>query len=95
MNALEGDRVLRLAPGCRLSVSQDQEDVLLMPESVLKLKGPARAILELCDGTRTLPGIVEELKRKYPAADATRIESETADLLGRLRDRGAVEYGAS
>lgn len=92
MSEIDRDRVLRLAPGCRLSTSQDQEDVLLMPESVLRLKGPTRAILELCDGTRALAGIVEELRRLYPTADPARIEAETIELLGRLRDRGALEY---
>lgn len=95
MSEIERDRLLRLAPGCRLGTPPDREDVLLMPESVLRLKGPTRAILELCDGTRTLSGIVEELKRKYPGADATRIETESAGLLGQLRDRGAVEYVVS
>jgi pyrroloquinoline quinone biosynthesis protein D len=93
MSDIERDRILRLAPGCRLSTSQDQEDVLLMPERALKLKGPSRAILKLCDGTRTLDGVVEELKRMYPAADPSRIDSETAALLEQLRDQAVLEYG--
>lgn len=93
MSEIEPHRVLRLAPGCRLSTAQGQEDVLLMPESVMRLKGPARAILELCDGTRALAAIVEELQRRYPSADAGRIEADTAALLGQLRDRGVLEYG--
>jgi len=92
MSEIERDRALRLAPGCRLSAAEGQEDVLLMPESAMRLNGPARAILALCDGARTLEGIVDELKRMYPTADAARIETDTIDLIGQLCDRGVLEY---
>jgi len=93
MSEIAADRVLRLAPGCRLGNAPGQEDVLLIPEGALRLKGPARAIVELCDGQRTLGGVVEELLRRYPAADTGRIEAETAALVTGLRDRGVIEYG--
>jgi pyrroloquinoline quinone biosynthesis protein D len=86
------DRAPRLAPGCRLGIGEGQEDLLLIPEGALRLKGPARAIVELCDGERTLCEILEELTRRYPSDDATRIETEVIALLGRLRDRGALEF---
>jgi pyrroloquinoline quinone biosynthesis protein D len=86
------DRVPRLAPGCRLRVAEGQEDVLLIPEGALRLKGPARAIIELCDGQRALRHILEELTERYPSDDATRIETEVMALLGRLRDRGVLEF---
>ena len=91
MSELTQDIVLRLAPGCRLSAAGAPEDLLLMPEGALRLKGPARAIVELCDGKRTLPEIVEELKRRYPSEDAVRIETEAVTLLSRLRHRGVLE----
>jgi len=93
MSETAPDRVLRLAPGCRLGVATGQEDLLLIPEGALRLKGPARAIVELCDGQRTLAGVVEELVRRYPTADTGRIEAETAALVSGLRDRGVLEYG--
>lgn len=86
------DRVPRLAPGCRLGTAEGQEDLLLIPEGALRLKGPARAIVDLCNGERALRQIVEELARRYPSDDATRIETEVIALLGRLRDRGVLEY---
>jgi pyrroloquinoline quinone biosynthesis protein D len=92
VSEIDRNRVLRLSPGCRLGTDAG-ENILLMPESAVRLKGPSRAILELCDGTRSLTAIVEELLRLYPSADAARIEAETATLLGQLRDRGALEYG--
>ena len=93
MSEIAADRVLRLAPGCRLGVAPGQDDLLLIPEGALRLKGPARAIVELCDGRRTLGGVVEELARRYPAADVARIEAETAALVARLQERGVLEHG--
>ncbi len=92
MSALERNRVLRLAPGCRLNAAGGPEDLLLIPEGALRLKGPARTIVELCDGARTLADIVEELQRHYPSAQPARIETEAEALLARLRERGVLEY---
>jgi len=91
MSAMERNRVPRLAPGCRLNAAGGPEDLLLIPEGALRLKGPARAIVELCDGERTLAGIVEELQRRYPSAQPAIIETEAVALLARLRDRGVLE----
>lgn len=92
MSAIEGNRVLRLAVGCRLNATGGQEDLLLIPEGALRLQGPARTIVELCDGARTLSQIVEELQRRYPSAQPATIETEAVALLARLRDRGVLEY---
>jgi pyrroloquinoline quinone biosynthesis protein D len=92
MNGVEPNRALRLAPGCRLNAAGGPEDLLLIPEGALRLKGPARTIVELCDGERTLSDIVEELQRRYSSEHAARIETETVTLLARLRERGVLEY---
>lgn len=92
MSALERNRILRLAPGCRLNAVGGPEDLLLIPEGALRLKGPARTIVELCDGQRTFAGVVEELQRHYPSAQPARIETEAEALLARLRERGVLEY---
>jgi pyrroloquinoline quinone biosynthesis protein D len=91
MSELAPDSILRLAPGCRLNADAESDDLLLIPEGALRLKGPSRAIVELCDGQRTMREIAEELKRRYPSADGVRIETEVAALLARLRDRGVLE----
>ena len=91
MSELAPDARLRLAPGCRLNESGSAEDLLLIPEGALRLKGPARAIVELCTGDRAVREIVEELQRRFGAENSERIESETMTLLARLRDRGALE----
>jgi pyrroloquinoline quinone biosynthesis protein D len=91
MSAIANDSVPRLSRGCRMSAVEGQEDMLLIPEGALRLKGPGRFILELCDGERTLRQIVEELTQRFDDADASVIETEVVAFLARLRDRGAIE----
>lgn len=75
-----------------MNAAGGSEDLLLIPEGALRLKGPARTIVELCDGQRTFAGVVEELQRHYPSAQPARIETEAEALLARLRERGVLEY---
>lgn len=91
MSEMTKDRIPRLAPGCRFSTAGGQEDLLLIPEGVLRLKGPARIILELCDGERAVGEIVQELRRRYPSEDPARIRTEALAFLTRMRDRGVLE----
>ena len=91
MSEFERKDIPRLAPGCRLNPAGGTEDLLLIPEGALRLKGPARAIVELCDGQRTLAEIFTELQRAFPTAQPARIETEAVALLARLRDRGVLE----
>jgi pyrroloquinoline quinone biosynthesis protein D len=82
----------QLRPGCRFSDSPGQEDVLLIPEGLMRLVGPGRKILELCDGQRTFAQILEELRSIYPGALQEQMERDTASYLQGLRERGAVEF---
>ncbi len=62
----------RLAPHVRLTYDQArQRHVLLTPETVTLLNGTGAAILELCDGERTIAEILVELRARYDrVADA-------------------------
>lgn len=91
MSEVAQNSVLRLAPGCRLSEHGAAQDLLLIPEGALRMQGPARKIVELCDGKRPVSEIVGELQRRYGTEDAARIETETVALLTRLRERGVLE----
>lgn len=82
----------QLRAGCRFSEGAGQEHVLLIPEGLIKLAGPGRKILELCDGQRTFTEVLAALQSLYPAASPEQIEGDTASYLERLRDRGAVEF---
>ena len=46
---------------------RDGRPVLLSPERGLRLGDSAAAIVALCDGTRTVDAIVEELATRYEA----------------------------
>ncbi len=91
MSGLAPENVPRLASGCRLNPAGSPEDLLLIPEGALRLKGPGRAIVELCDGRRSLRQVVQELHQRFPSEDAGRIETEVLAFLTRLRDRGVLE----
>ena len=56
----------RLAPHVRLAYDQArQRHVLLTPETITLLNGTGAAIVELCDGERTVSEILAELRGRY------------------------------
>ncbi len=64
----------------------------MIPEGALRLQGPGRRILELCDGQRTLAGVIEQLQTEFPSAEAARISEEAVNYLIRLQEKGAIEF---
>ncbi len=81
--------VPHLAPGCRLNAARD---MLLVPEGALRLHGPARQIVEFCDGQRNFREIVGALQQQFEGSDAARIEQDTAAFLERLHERRVVNF---
>jgi len=77
-----------IARGCRLHAT---EPLLLIPEGTLQLSGPARDILALSDGQRTVASIVEHLLAQYSGADRAQMEQDVLGLLERLEQRGVVK----
>ena len=78
----------RLARHVRLTFSEPrQRHLLLLPETVVVLKGSGAAILQLCDGRRTVAEIVAELGARY----ATVPDDEVRQFLSRLVARRCVE----
>jgi len=84
--------VPRLAAGCRMSQSANLGPVLLLPESMLKLTGPGPRIVELCDGTRTLAGVITALQTEFSAADPEMIRREVLTFLASLEERRALDF---
>jgi pyrroloquinoline quinone biosynthesis protein D len=77
----------RLAPFVRLRFDPArQRHVLLSPETVVVLNATGTAILELCDGERTVAEIVAELRSRY----AHVADDDVRAYLGRLLTRGCV-----
>ncbi|GAA2333985.1 pyrroloquinoline quinone biosynthesis peptide chaperone PqqD [Streptomyces kunmingensis] len=62
-------------------------DVLLLPERVIVLHGTGRAVLERCDGRRTVAEIAETFTAE---AGAGRAQREIASFLERLRTEGCL-----
>ena len=78
----------RLATGVRMRFDNVRDrHVLLYPEGALALNVTAAAVLELCDGGRTLDEIVDTLSQRYAGAD---VRSDVEKLLSSVADRGLV-----
>jgi pyrroloquinoline quinone biosynthesis protein D len=63
-----------------------QRPVLLYPEGAMFLNETGKAILELCDGQRTVAEIARELGARYQAD----VENDVTEYLTRLADRSLV-----
>jgi pyrroloquinoline quinone biosynthesis protein D len=74
----------RLAPHVRLSYDPARRrHVLLTPETVTLLNGTGAAILELCDGERTMAEILAELKGRYARVADDEVRGFLSGLLAR------------
>ncbi len=69
----------------------EERFVLLLPEAALVLRGPAAEIIQLCDGTRTVSAVVDELGKKYQQSTKERIEADVRDFLERFKAKGLLE----
>jgi pyrroloquinoline quinone biosynthesis protein D len=63
--------------------------VLLLPERAVLLSPTAAEILDLCDGTRTVGGIVDMLQRRYPAAS---LVADVTEFLATAAGRGWITW---
>ena len=80
----------RLSPGVRLQFDKARDSwVLLSPERVMMLEGPAADILQRCDGERTVDEIIDELAGVY-AADRAEITQGVREMLMDAADKGLV-----
>jgi pyrroloquinoline quinone biosynthesis protein D len=85
---LSGSDRPRLARHVRLTFSPTrQQHVLQHPETVVVLNGSGAAIVELCDGRRTVSDIVAELGARYQTVR----DEEVRQFLTRLVARRCVE----
>jgi pyrroloquinoline quinone biosynthesis protein D len=80
--------VPKLARGVYLRLDETRGRwVLLVPERVLAPDEIAVEVLQLCDGERSVAGMVELLAAKY-AARAEEIGTDVIDMLQDLADSG-------
>ena len=96
----EDTSVPRLAVGCKWAPLENPEAefdptveaTVLFPEGAIRVQGTGRAILELCDGQRTLVQIVEELRTQYILVSPARIRDEAEQYLEKLQEKRIVDY---
>jgi pyrroloquinoline quinone biosynthesis protein D len=83
----------RLATGARLQYDEVREEhVLLVPEGAVRLNPTAAAVLELCDGERSLDEIVDTLSASYEGAD---LRDDVRGLVDGMSQRGLVVDAAA
>jgi pyrroloquinoline quinone biosynthesis protein D len=86
---ITADSVPRLRRGVRLSFDHVREThVLLFPEGVLVPNPTAAAVLELCDGARSVTEITTVLSRRYSGV----VAQDVLSVLSRLGERRVVAW---
>jgi pyrroloquinoline quinone biosynthesis protein D len=90
VTVLSPDTVLRLWRLARLEYDPvRQRYVLLYPEGAVLLNDTGAAILELCDGTKTVDQIVAILSERYHAD----VSADVSEYLSQMADRELVRAG--
>jgi pyrroloquinoline quinone biosynthesis protein D len=90
MTLLGPDTVPRIWRLARLEYDAvRQKHVLLYPEGAVLLNDTGAAILELCNGTRTVDEIVTILSERYHAD----VSADVNEYLGQMADRELVRAG--
>lgn len=70
MSGMQPEQTLQMSRMYRLQWEEAQDCfVLLYPEGMVQLNGPAGEILSLIDGTRTNADIIASLEDKFPDAE--------------------------
>src|SRR5918999_5924486 len=83
----------RLVTGARPQYGDVREEhVLLVPEGAVRLNPTAAAVLELCDGERSVDEIVSTLSARYEGSD---LRDDVQGLVDGLTQRGLVVDAAS
>jgi pyrroloquinoline quinone biosynthesis protein D len=83
----------RLVTGARLQYDEVREEhVLLVPEGAVRLNPTAAAVLELCDGERSLDEIIDTLSERYEGAN---LRDDVQELIESMSQRGLVVDGAA
>jgi pyrroloquinoline quinone biosynthesis protein D len=89
VSGLNGSARPAIAHGMRLQWEPAQEaHVLLYPEGMVKLNGSAGAILERCDGLRTVGEIVADLERAF---GTTNLSDDVTAFVELALERGWLE----
>ena len=78
----------RIAPGFRLQFEPAQDTwVLLYPEGMVKLNGPAAEILQRCNGSTSVEALTADLERSFGEQN---LRADVDDFLLDARSRGWI-----
>jgi pyrroloquinoline quinone biosynthesis protein D len=78
----------RLAPMMRLQFEPAQDSwVLLYPEGLVKLNGPASEILKRCSGTATVSDIVNDLEQTFGESN---LRADVLEFMGDAYGQGWI-----
>jgi pyrroloquinoline quinone biosynthesis protein D len=87
--SLSSDARPRVASMYRLQFEQAQQSwVLLYPEGMVKLNGPAGEILKRCDGRLSVQELIADLESAY---GQTGLGSDVCDFLNDAHERGWID----
>jgi len=85
--------VPRIRPQFRLQWEEAQGcHVLLYPEGMVKLNGPAGEILARCDGARSAAEIVQDLATQFPGAEG--LQADVYQFLSTAHDNQWIHVDA-
>jgi coenzyme PQQ biosynthesis protein PqqD len=83
----------RLVTGARLQYDDVREEhLLLVPEGAVRLNPTAAAVLELCDGERSVDEIAGTLAERYDGSD---LRGDVQELVEGLAEKGLVVDGSA
>lgn len=86
------DSVPELTPGFRLQWEQAQNcHVLLYPEGMVQLNGPAGEIMKRIDGELSSADLITKLKEAFPGAE---IDNDVYNFLEAAHDNGWIRAKA-
>ena len=63
--------------------------VLLYPEGMVRLNGPAAEILKRCNGITNVAALVDDLERAF---NATSLQGDVHEFLNEAASRGWIEF---
>jgi pyrroloquinoline quinone biosynthesis protein D len=70
--SINPDQTIKFSPMHRLQWEEaQQKDVILYPEGMVELNQSSAEILKLCDGSRKLAQIVNDLEQKFATTGLT------------------------
>lgn len=88
---LSRDSRPRLAPKARLQNDRHSgQHMLIYPERGMQLDETAAAIVQRCDGSRSIAAIAAELAAEFADTDVGQIESDALEFLQALADRALL-----